>query len=532
MGTRSEGETRDGATVADQARPRVGTPLSVTALVDAPVISERTLAAAGVPVQVVTCAAVGGGMGSFAWVDLLRNSGLPQAEIAVVTDESPGGWRYRRYVANSQMRPPHDRIRSNSESTPDNPWGFPGLAAREAWGQLRRGRVWGAVRPLVQVLGEPVVTQTYTPRAEDVFRQMDREAERIGWPEICRQGEVIATRKSEEGRLVALARREGRSGEEYFGVAAQFLQVAVGYPAVNLLPEVLRYRERGGGPLRVVNAYEPHEHVYRALVERGGTVLVRGRGIVASCILERLWEARERNRGIHVVHLHRSRLVSGHRLGFATRPSGDDFEYQPFNWPKGCWGGELRVTIERAGDERRRELHEVLGGTTTADRALWRRIVRDGRHKGWYQPEYGMVREFRDRGGAVVAHVADGADQVREIVADFVIDCTGMAAEPEKSPLLADLIHTYGVPKNGLGRIAVSNGFEVEAARHDDARLYACGAMTMGGPLASVDTFLGLQYTALRTAHDMHGVDPAKIRVLNGWFSVRQWSKWARGKAP
>ena len=229
-----------------------------------------------------------------------------------------------------------------------------------------------------------------------------------------------------------------------------------------------------------------------------------------------------------MIHLHRTRRTSGHRLGLATRPSGDDFEFQPFNWPKGCWGGELRVAIERGSDEQRRELHEVLGGTSTADRGSWRRIVREGRRDGWYRAEYGTVNEFRDRGGSVVAEIAEG----EQIVADFVIDCTGMAAQLERSPLLADLVATYDAPKNGLGRIGVSNGFEVEAGRNGLSRLYACGAMVMGGPLASVDTFLGLQYTALRTAHDMHSVDPAAIRMLNGWFSIRQWLKWTRGRAP
>ena len=91
---------------------------------------------------------------------------------------------------------------------------------------------------------------------------------------------------------------------------------------------------------------------------------------------------------------------------------------------------------------------------------------------------------------------------------------------------------SIGDQRRAIEMYAVSNGFEIEAVRHEDARLYACGAMVMGGPLASVDTFLGLQYTALRTAHDAHSVNPAAIRILNGWFSIRQWFKWARGKAP
>lgn len=494
-----------------------------------PDISEAELRARGIPVEVVDCATIGGGMGSFAWVDVLRNGGVPPDRIAVITDEEPGRWRYRRYVANSQMVAPRDRIRSNSESCPDNPWGFPGYALREGWGELRRGRLRAAFKPWLQVLGEPVLTQTYTPYAHDVFAAMDREGERIGWARMCRHGEAVAVRRTTEGRLVAIAR--GPDGA-YFGVSARYMQLAVGYPAINVLPDVIRYRDQHGDRWHVVNAYEPHDHVYRALMERGGTVLLRGRGIVASRIIEKLHELRNERQDIQVIHLHRKHIERGHRLGFARRPSGDDLEFQPFNWPKGCWGGELRNAIEKGSDERRRELHEALGGTTTADRGLWRRVVREGRAGGWYRPAYGTASSLSPGGAGVVAEIQGEDGGQFTIQADFVVDCTGMTVDPSESRLLADLMSTYEVPRNGIGRIRVTNGFEVDAVRHGDARLYACGAMTLGGPFASVDTFLGLQYTAMRTAYDMHQADPASVRILNGLYSIRQWFKWARGRAP
>ena len=39
---------------------------------------------------------------------------------------------------------------------------------------------------------------------------------------------------------------------------------------------------------RVVNAYEPHEHVYDELIRKPGTVVIRGGSIVASRVLQRL----------------------------------------------------------------------------------------------------------------------------------------------------------------------------------------------------------------------------------------------------
>ena len=50
---------------------------------------------------------------------------------------------------------------------------------------------------------------------------------------------------------------------------------------------------------------------------------------------------------------------------FAEPPVGD-VEIQPFNWPKGAWGGEQRNYIERADEETRLSLMADWGGTTTA----------------------------------------------------------------------------------------------------------------------------------------------------------------------
>jgi hypothetical protein len=70
---------------------------------------------------------------------LLRGSGVRAEHIGVVGNYPTPHGRYQRLCVNSQI-PAHERLRSNSDSCPDNIWGFPGYAAREAWRDLTGGR--------------------------------------------------------------------------------------------------------------------------------------------------------------------------------------------------------------------------------------------------------------------------------------------------------------------------------------------------------------------------------------------------------
>jgi pSer/pThr/pTyr-binding forkhead associated (FHA) protein len=502
-----------------------------------PIISERALVDAGIEVKVTEYAALGGGMGSFVFVDLLRNSGVSAGDIVVVGNEDKPHSHYKRLATNSQI-PLHERIRSNSESCPDNIWGFPGYAVREAWIELTLGHLGTALSTIWATFGEPVLTTTYTPRLGHVMRSIDHETARIGWQQMLRRGRIRAIRKSEEGRLVAIVSASDERQRKHFAISARFAQLAVGYPAIELLPELAAYREKYGEFTRVVNAYEQHDHIYNHLRLHGGTVLLRGRGIVASRIVQRLWEERQHNKNIVVVHLHRSRLTRGHRYGVSRRKIDGQWEFQPFNWPKACWGGEYRERLERGSNPERKQLLEIWGGTTTADRPDWRRIIREGTREGWYRSEFGVVNEVRPTpDGRVLTRVDSrlAAGGVLEITTDFVIDCTGLVASPNYAPFLADLIQTYNLARNPLGRLQVTNDFEIEGMRYGEAHLYACGALTLGGPHAGVDTFLALQYCALAAARDMLRYapnSPKGLHHLRGLYSFGQWLKWSRGKAP
>jgi pSer/pThr/pTyr-binding forkhead associated (FHA) protein len=499
-----------------------------------PVISEQELIDNGVEVKVAEFAALGGGIGSFVWVDVLRNSGVPTSEILVASnDEKPYG-RYRRLVQNSQI-PDHERLRSNSDSCPDCIWGFPGYAVREIWRELWRGNIPLALKVAWQIFGEPTLAPTFTPRTEDVWRALDRESRRINWDSMLVLGRIRAIRKTEEGRILAVVSQSDQTTRRHLAVSARLVHLAPGYPSLQFLPDLAEFREKHGDRERVVNAYENHNHVYQYLRQNGGTVVLRGRGIVASRIIQRLYEERKHNPNIRVIHLHRSKLAKGHSYGLSKRGIADDFEFQPFNWPKSGWGGQTRVTLEKASPEERKRLLEIWGGTTTADRPDWKRIVKNGIKEGWYRPEYGVVDEVRPgEGGKVITRIrsASLAGTILELPADFIIDCTGLVAAPERSPMLADLLQTYNLPKNPLGRVHVSNDFEIEGMRHGEARMWTAGAITLGGPYAPVDSFLGLQYAALRASRHMLRFRPKKMRKLNGIYSFFQWLRWATGGTP
>jgi len=492
----------------------------------------------GVPVLTAEYGCIGGGMGSFVFADIARIAGAKPEQIVVLsTHRSPYG-HYSYLTGNSQI-PSHERIRSNSESTPDNPWGWPGYAAREIWAEFWQGNFGHALRTFLQIFGEPTFADTYTPRIGDVFRSMDREAERIGWSSMVRYGRVRAIRKTDDGRfIVAYSRRGEHPGDDetpYGLLLVRHLHLATGYPTIRFLPELQRYREATGDTEAVVNAYEPHEAIYEHLRRHGGLVLVQGRGIVASRILQRIYEERQRNPNIGIIHLMRSPIHEGHRYGRARRAVHNHVEFQPFNWPRDCWTGKRRKLLERATPEERARLLEQWDGTTTARRRDWVELTERGLREGWYQVVFGKIaRVDRTPEGRLMTTVNATGQVTGELHynTDFLVDATGLEAEARANPLLNDLIDTYGLELNPRKRLHVANSFEVPGMRNGEGRMYAAGAITLGGPNAGVDTFLGLQYAAWRAVDSLIAAGAPNLRPIRGWRSVSQWLKWARNVKP
>ena len=114
--------------------------------------------------------------------------------------------------------------------------------------------------------------------------------------------------------------------------------------------------------------------------------------------------------------------------------------------------------------------------------------------------------------------------------ADFVVDATGLESDISSSQLLADLLQHTGAARNPLRRLDVSGSFELTGCRSGEGRMYASGSITLGGPYAPVDSFLGLQYSALQILDELSA--QGFVPRFGALRSVSQWVRWARGVAP
>ena len=491
---------------------------------------------------------VGGGLGSFVWADHLRIFGVGTGEIRAIGDSPIPYANYQRLCRNSQI-PPHERLRSNSLSTPDNIWGFPGYASRETWKDLKEFRFTG-IKYIFQVFGEASLAQTFTPRSGEVFKSIDREAQRIGWRDMFVAGRVLSIRKTNDERYAVAYRvpeDDARAGVRERVMIGKFLHISTGYPATRFTDDLQAFKARFPEEARVFNAYENHEAVYRNLESNPvpATVVVRGRGIVASRIIQRLYETRDKNKHIKIVHQMRNPIGKneGYRYKRAQRYVYNHIENQAFNWPKATWGGQLLRETERATPEERVKIYEALGGTTTADRRDWRNIIQLGIGDNWYQPVFGHFETLElvktDQGPKIQMRLKAQRNQPAvEVVADYVLDCTGLIGDITHSPLLRDLAETYKLPRNlgvgggKIGGIFVSPDFEIPALRNGSGRAYAAGQITLGGPQPGVDTFLGMQYSALRSVDHMAVLGAPNVSLFGPLRSFSQWIKWCKNATP
>lgn len=489
--------------------------------------SDELVARSGMRVIDMPFVTVGGGLGSFVMVDYLRIAGVPATHLRTLTVlDHP--WQNYEYLLRSSQVTRERRIRSDSSSCLDNIWGFPGYAVREAFG-AKRPRAF--VAPLWNVLTENVLCDYWTPTSGQVFRSMEREADRIDYWSTRVRGRVHVTRRRHGGGYFTVITTD--DGDVAY--RSSFVHLALGYPGLAFLPDLQAYRERSGDTHRVVNAYEPHEHVYEELNRRGGTVIVRGAGIVASQVLDRLITDRDRTGGdVTILHLFRTYVDGPHGPSrFMRRRGGHGWAYQGFNWPKSTWGGQGRDRVRRAEGERRADVLRTMGGTTTPHRRRWQRQLERGRREGFYRMHVGEVERVEPgRPGTVVTRLKpeNGAAAGPDLTANFVVDATGLEADIAEHTLLADLLQHSGARRNPLGRLDVDPRFEVRGARAEPGRLYAVGAATLGGYLAGVDTFLGLQIAALEICDDL--ARQRFCRYLGVARSTGQWWKWVLDRAP
>ncbi len=497
-------------------------------------IDPQALHATGLPVEEVEYATIGGGLGSFIWVDLLRISGVSSDRLRGLGMEQQPYGRYQQLCLNAQIVP-HERLRSPADACPDNIWGFPNYATVEAVRDIAKGKLKSGLSHLWQVFAEPTLAGTYTPKAGDVIAAINREAARISWKKMMRTASVQAIRKTTDGRYAIVYTCQQPT--DYACTIARYVHIATGYPALQFLPDLQAYRDRTQDFKTVVNAYEPHEHIYESLATYGGTVLLRGTGTVAARILQKLYTLRRNHDRveIRVIQLLRSAKTDGNKYGLAERKVEHNYEFQPFNWPKSSWGGEYKAILETATPEQRQHLLADWGGVTTMNRRDWRKIITGGIHKGWYQIFYGEVQQVvphPSHSGTITTVRESGVKGDIHLESDFIIDATAVDAPITASPLLQDLIQQYNLPVNHLDRLTVTTDFELAEMANQVGKVYASGAITLGNYYAPVDSFLGLQYAALNIVQDLLARKAIELKPLLLARSLSQWWKWVNNRSP
>ncbi len=494
------------------------------ALVAADWWTDEMVRAAAIPVADCPLIAVGGGIGSFVTVDYLRIAGVPAEHMRVLSNiDLP--WRTYEYLTRVSQIPHGERIRSDSASRPDNIWGFPSYALAEAVHE----RSW---KPLWQLLIEPIWADYYTPRAGQVFAALEREAGRIGYQDMLIQGQVrMVRRRRGGGYFTILTTPAGTTPTRRVAYRSNYVHLAVGYPGLKFLPELQRFRTEHSDFYHVVSAYEDHEHIYELARSKPLVVMLRGGGIVASRVLQRLMDDRAKyGLPTQIVHLFRTYVAGTHGPNaWNRRPGGNGFAYQGFNYPKSVWGGQLKSRIRKLEGEQRAAAYKLMGGTNTPRRRRWQQQMRAGRQDGWYRTLSGTVQQMRLEQGQVVSQVKTGPGLL-EVATDFVIDCTGLEADIAEHRVLADLLAHSGAGRNPLGRLDVERSFELRGAANGSGVIYASGATTLGGYFPGVDTFLGLQIAAQEIADDL--ARRGFCRKLGPASSTRQWLRWVQGRPP
>ncbi|MDF6100344.1 hypothetical protein [Gordonia hongkongensis] len=504
-------------------------------LVDTDIWTDAMVEAAGIPVVDVPFVTVGSGIGSFVTVDYLRICGVPLDRIAVLGPQDVP-WHSYEYLTRVSQIPRTERLRSDSASTPDNIWGFPSYAVREAWADKK-------LKPLWNVLVEPVFANFYTPRAGQAFESMQKECERIGYLKCLHRGQVrMIRRRAAGGYFTILTPPQGTSPTKRVAFRSQWVHVAIGYPGIKLLPDLQAFRETYRDASKVVNAYESHEHIYQSLQRKPGTVVIRGAGIVASRVLQRLIDDRDAyGLQTQIVHLFRTYYDKPHGPHIFMRRKGKDgWAYQGFNYPKSVWGGQLKARMRKLEGHERAEAYKQMGGTNTPVRDDWQEQLARGRREGWYRVAVGKAESLLPAAGGqgVVTTVrVDPHAPIRqdhrpdgtfEIYADYVIDCTGLEADVREHRLLRDLLDHTGAGINPVGRMDVERDFELKGTRSGNGKLYASGSATLGGYFPGVDTFLGLQIAALEIVDDL--ARQGFCRRLTPWRSTAQWWRWMNNK--
>ena len=110
-------------------------------LITTDVWTDDMVTAAGIPIVDVPLVSVGGGIGGYVLANHLRIAGMATNQMRILSNlDRP--WQTYEYLTQVSQVPRKERLRSDAQSMPDNMWGFPSYAFREAWAEKKIGPIF------------------------------------------------------------------------------------------------------------------------------------------------------------------------------------------------------------------------------------------------------------------------------------------------------------------------------------------------------------------------------------------------------
>jgi hypothetical protein len=512
-----------------------------------PILSLHELKNSGIGLEQKTFVSVGGGIGSFCWVNILRVHGVAQSNIAVVAQNRCSYLQFKHYCDHSGLSP-QDRLRSDSGARPDNFWGFPGYAVSEFLDDLRTGKLLAAVKVAWQIFAEPFACDFYTPTAGRVYASIEREGLRIGWGAMVRQGSGLFLRKLSDGRLAVFYEDPTK---DIRIVIANIVHLALGH-TIRRSDYLLTTPTK-----QVSSGYELDEDFFRTVEKTGGSVVVVGRGIVAARIIERLLPRDNLLPKREVISLFRKPFEAATDSRNIKQAKLADWRLQAFNWPRSTFAGQLTDKFKRANPIERQQLAKAWSAASTPPRKQWLRDLEKAYHAKDYQYVYGQIARIEQQDARLAIAITPYSkeacnaivsqksfvphppgqgpggfpdktflDSYMTIETDYLIDCSGFDDHIAQHFLYADLMTTYQLPVTLVGSLQVNDYFEIEALSSANGKVFVMGSGAAGNHYGPVDSFFGHQYAAIQSMEKLTTLPWTGARKLNAVSSTYGWLHW------
>jgi len=484
-----------------------------------PRLSLTELKNSGIALEKKMFVSLGGGIGSFCWVDSLRIHAVAAADIAVIAHHGRPYQQFKQYCDRSGLSP-QDRLRSDSGARPDNFWGFPGYAVDEWWDNLRHGQWHAAGKVAWQIFTEPLLADFYTPTAGRLYASIEREMQRIDWESMVRPGSALFIRQLNDDGYAIFYRTPGRQVRI---MLAKIVHLALGHTVkqANYLPTK--------APDQVLSGYNLQADFFRCVEETQASVMVVGRGIVAARIIERLLPKAAQQPERAIISLFRSPLGETADSRQIEQASFAGWRLQPFNWPRSTFGGPLMETLQSVPPTARRQLAKTWSAASTPPRTQWLRELQKAAVARRYRTLYGQIAHIEQQGARLAIQITPSPPATSDAVtiqADYLVDCSGFDDQVAHHFIYTDLMTTYQLPTTPAGSLQVNAYFEIETLSSNAGKIIVSGSGAAGNHYGPVDSFLGHQYAAVKTIESLSTLPWTKLRPLNLVRSLRGWLQW------